>query len=119
MESLTFLVATVRDETRGEVGASSLANFMRLWARNFFGDLRRRDRVAVLGAMPGLGAVTGNELKLLFLQANHRLTMIKAAPPVLAPKGLTPSSIDEMMSLADQVLPCQAGRQSPALVLVV
>lgn len=91
----------VQEGTGGENGSAALASFMRLWARHFFGDLRRRDRVAVLGAMPGLGDARNNEFKLLFVQANHRLARIKATPPVPAPKGLTLNRVEEFAHLAD------------------
>lgn len=54
--------------------------------------------------MPELGAVTGNELKLLFLKANHRLTQLKTSPPTPTPKGVTPSSIEELTNLAELVI---------------
>jgi hypothetical protein len=93
----------VQEGTGGENGSAALASFMRLWARHFFGDLRRRDRVAVLGAMPGLGDARNNEFKLLFVQANHRLARVKATPPVPAPQGLTLNRIEEFAHLADMV----------------
>jgi hypothetical protein len=94
-------ITHVKEGTHGEKGATELAAFMRLWARHFFGDLRLRDRAAVLGAMPGLGDSTNNELKLLFVQANHRLAQTKAAPPSYTPKGLTLSRIEDFSNLAD------------------
>lgn len=81
--------------------AEALAGFMRLWARHFFSDLRRRYRANALSVMPLLGESVNNELKLLFLQANYRLAQMRAASSAPVAKSLSLSSMDELSGLAN------------------